>query len=192
VRWAFFPETGRAIFGPRAFSLIELLVALAILAIVGALVIPKFLNLKDNAADRIAQAQIATINSVYKQWVALGGERNGSTSFETIYFLSKLPASPTAVRDCDIGACTDTLGNWGSTTVMLSGIPVLKVPDSYPTNDLPSKCFFSRGGGLAKLKIDRYLWRINVNDARPDPFYLTIKLSNLDENANPSEVTHYE
>jgi len=41
----------------HAFSLIELLVALAILAVISALIIPHFLNVRDSTAERSAQSR---------------------------------------------------------------------------------------------------------------------------------------
>jgi prepilin-type N-terminal cleavage/methylation domain-containing protein len=59
------------------FSLIELLVALAILAIVSALIVPKFLNIGQSAEQIKALKNISELNSTYNQWSATGGQING-------------------------------------------------------------------------------------------------------------------
>jgi prepilin-type N-terminal cleavage/methylation domain-containing protein len=63
------------------FSLIELLVALAILAIVSAIIVPKFLGVRDQAGKVVAQQAVSELNNTYNQWVGLGGQIIGWQSY---------------------------------------------------------------------------------------------------------------
>ena len=60
----------------HAFSLIELLVALAVLAVVAGIIVPKFLNVRNQAAQTIVAQNIAELNATYQKWTALGGSVN--------------------------------------------------------------------------------------------------------------------
>ncbi|MGD0904731.1 MAG: prepilin-type N-terminal cleavage/methylation domain-containing protein [Terracidiphilus sp.] len=55
------------------FSLNELLVALAIIALVAALIVPKFMNVQQAAKDTVAQQMASELNHVYANWVGSGG-----------------------------------------------------------------------------------------------------------------------
>lgn len=62
----------------KGFSLTELLVALGVLAIVAAVIFPRFLNIRNNAADTAAVAMATELNRVYGAWTATGGKINGN------------------------------------------------------------------------------------------------------------------
>jgi prepilin-type N-terminal cleavage/methylation domain-containing protein len=147
-----------------AFSLIELLVALAILAVVSTLVIPKFLALHVKAEDAVARAMMKQLNSTYLQWRALGGEPNDSAPFEVIYFLSKVPDSVTGERDCSVGNCTDTRGKMGSVTVALSGIDIILEDNTYLADkknvqrDSSKNAYMAGWWRLWVIKVDRTIW----------------------------------
>jgi prepilin-type N-terminal cleavage/methylation domain-containing protein len=180
-----------------AFSLIELLVALAILAVVSALIIPKFLNVREAAAERTAQAIVKQINKTYLQWIALGGQRNGSSGFQTLCFLSKFPASSTATRTGDgIGDCSDTKGLYGSTVVSLTGIEVKYFPNNNAPHDevsgvnAPDIMIYGSDGTSLLLKVNRTIWAVALNDSRADPFYIARRFNNIDSSGN-STTTIY-
>jgi prepilin-type N-terminal cleavage/methylation domain-containing protein len=59
---------------PNAFSLIELLVALAVLSIVAAIVVPNYIGLQTQAKDIAAKAMADNLNSTYANWIAAGGQ----------------------------------------------------------------------------------------------------------------------
>lgn len=57
----------------KAFSLIELLLALGVVSLLGALIVPKYLSV-NTQAQAVVAAQIASqLNSTYGQWAASGG-----------------------------------------------------------------------------------------------------------------------
>ena len=58
------------------FSLIELLVALSILAIVAAIVVPRFLNVRQDAELAVMNQNLSELNSEYYKWMNLGGVFN--------------------------------------------------------------------------------------------------------------------
>ncbi|GEM_PF-2099626 len=57
----------------RSFSLIELLVALAVLGTIAAIIIPKFQNVQHQAVQATLAAEVNQIQSSVEQWFALGG-----------------------------------------------------------------------------------------------------------------------
>lgn len=60
-------------FLPRAFSLVELLVALSIVAVVGAIVVPRFLDVRAAAAKQVRESNAKTIQKGISDWFSLGG-----------------------------------------------------------------------------------------------------------------------
>lgn len=108
------------------FSLIELLVALSILAVVAAIIVPRFLNVRQNAALTTAQAQAKIVSHSVQQWLSLGGKctegaagvGDTKTASEILDFLATSKSG--AARD-PIAAdkCTDSSGNFGSGTISL-------------------------------------------------------------------------
>jgi hypothetical protein len=109
-----------------------------------------------------------------------------------VYILSSAD-SVTGTRDCNIGACTDTRGKFGSTTVVLSGIDVVDVTAAAIKSmiALPDKCVYGNAVSNAVLKVGRDIWSIGLDDARTDPFYLVLKRSDYDQNLNYSGQINY-
>jgi prepilin-type N-terminal cleavage/methylation domain-containing protein len=103
------------------FSLIELLVALSILAVVAAIIVPRFLNVRSQAAATTSQAQQQELQSDIQKWVSLGGT-GGSGDNNAGDFLGLLTetASGTPPTRTAVGALGDSSGNFGSTSVSLS------------------------------------------------------------------------
>jgi len=63
-----------------AFSLIELLVALSILAVVAAIVVPRFLDIQRQAKDTVAAQMASQLNHTYAEWIASGGSVGGNVA----------------------------------------------------------------------------------------------------------------
>lgn len=74
------------------FSLIELLVALSILAVVAAIIVPRFLNVRSQAASTTTEAQRKVIQNAVQQFLALGGTNTNNSALNSgnvLYFLSQ-------------------------------------------------------------------------------------------------------
>jgi type II secretory pathway pseudopilin PulG len=61
-------------------------VALAILAVVTALVLPKFLDVRKQSVLAVADKNLAELNAVYQQWYTLGGRPNGLPPPKSLLF----------------------------------------------------------------------------------------------------------
>jgi prepilin-type N-terminal cleavage/methylation domain-containing protein len=57
----------------NAFSLIELLVALSILSVVAAIIVPKYINLRAQANAAALQETVDQLNRTLSSWIDLGG-----------------------------------------------------------------------------------------------------------------------
>jgi prepilin-type N-terminal cleavage/methylation domain-containing protein len=75
----------------HAFSLIELLVALAVLGVVATIVVPKFLGLREQAQSTAAQQIQKEINVTYANWKAAGGTESRVPNFQKIYEMLTKP-----------------------------------------------------------------------------------------------------
>jgi prepilin-type N-terminal cleavage/methylation domain-containing protein len=83
------------------FSLIELLVALAILAVVSAIIVSRFLALRTTAQQQVIDTNLAAISNAATQWQTLGGIGPAPTDpnrgFYVVEFLSQ-PGNPADPR----------------------------------------------------------------------------------------------
>lgn len=81
----------------QGFSLIELLVALAILSVVAAIIVPKFLNVRQQAQDTVVQNNLKEITNQKNAWMDAGGIAPPTTDalapFHVLEFLSQ-PGNP--------------------------------------------------------------------------------------------------
>jgi len=59
----------------KAFSLIELLVALSVLAIVAAIIVPRFMTVRQQAQDIAATQKLSEINNIKSIFFSMGGRR---------------------------------------------------------------------------------------------------------------------
>lgn len=91
----------------RGFSLIELLVAIGILAIVAGVVVPKFLNVQSQAEDTVAKQIQSELNTTYANWKASGGTVTGIPYGSTLLYQLYAP----------IGSSTKTISADGTCTV---------------------------------------------------------------------------
>jgi prepilin-type N-terminal cleavage/methylation domain-containing protein len=57
-----------------AFSLIELLVALSVVALVAAIIVPQFMTVQKQAQDTVAQQMASELNHTFANWQASGGQ----------------------------------------------------------------------------------------------------------------------
>jgi prepilin-type N-terminal cleavage/methylation domain-containing protein len=71
----------------KGFSLIELLVALSILAVVAAIIVPRFLNVRTQASAATARASLQEFQNIARQFVSLGGTINGTATASDLLFV---------------------------------------------------------------------------------------------------------
>ena len=131
------------------FSLIELLVALSILAVVAAIIVPRFLNVRQNAAQTTAQAQAKLVSHSIQQWMSLGGvcsDASGASqasASDILSFISNVSTSavrsPAVSSATKVNNCYDSVGTFGSVTISLQ---ISSTGDS-------TKQGFNFGGGTA-------------------------------------------
>lgn len=127
-----------------AFSLIELLVALSILAVVAAIIVPRFLNVRQSAQDTAAAHTVVEVNNLYNQWVALGGTVGTGTGANVIDFLCRVGSTTSAtranlvttsnpVRDAtgSFGSGNIQIGGAGTCSSIASGLPLAGTADGF-------------------------------------------------------------
>ena len=98
------------------FSLIELLVALSILAVVAAIIVPRFLNVRSQAAKTTAEAQKKVIEHAVQQFLALGGTNTNNSALNSgnvLYFLNQSSTSRTGTN------ISDSTGSFSSNSISL-------------------------------------------------------------------------
>jgi len=130
-----------------AFSLIELLVALSILAVVAAVIVPRFLNVRSQAAATVLAAQLAQLNHTYNQWTSLGGADGGDSGINVLQFLST-PSDGTPSRSAGT-LCADSAGNFGSGTVSLTATVDTTTRSNNINVSLPDGFYKNAAGGAA-------------------------------------------
>jgi prepilin-type N-terminal cleavage/methylation domain-containing protein len=89
----------------QAFSLTELLVALGIIAVVAAIVVPRFLAVQASAQETTEAENVRTINRTFAVWEAAGGYAGANA--KTSEVLRAIGAQPGDVMTIDSGT-TDT------------------------------------------------------------------------------------
>lgn len=134
----------------RSFSLIELLTALSILAIVAGIIVPQYLNVVQQARQQVVDTNLSELSHQTQMWQSLGGVRaiqtypaNQYEAFKMIQFLSTPSngALPQRGHEGDPTYPTDSLGPGGSYTVTVSAttgaltdIPTATSGDGYYAN----------------------------------------------------------
>jgi type II secretory pathway pseudopilin PulG len=68
----------------RAFSLIDLLVAIGVISIVAAVIVPKFLNVQQHSKDTIATQISSELNTTYANWKGSGGTITGTSAYGSV------------------------------------------------------------------------------------------------------------
>jgi prepilin-type N-terminal cleavage/methylation domain-containing protein len=88
---------------PSAFSLTELLIAIALLGLVAAILIPRFLNIQAQAQDAVAQQMASQLNTVYANWKAAGGVVTfPATTSDILYVLTSSASSKVTQSGIDV------------------------------------------------------------------------------------------
>lgn len=146
------------------FSLIELLVALSILAVVSALIVPKFLGVRANAQQLVLDANLKEYNNAVSMWQALGGQRatnpDSNEAFKLVKFLSTQGSSTDPKRGFNGSDSntypTDSMGTGGSYTVSVNATVADGTPSSSSANGYYAKTNLA-GTSATKSDINLYV-----------------------------------
>jgi prepilin-type N-terminal cleavage/methylation domain-containing protein len=109
----------------KGFSLIELLVALSILAVVAAIIVPKFLGINVQAGNTAAQNQASELAKACYNWVGAGGMVTGNpTAGDWLLLLSSTGTNPPTQRTIDAAPnqLIDNTNTINSQTIGLNNI----------------------------------------------------------------------
>jgi len=141
------------------FSLIELLVALSILAVVAAIIVPRFLNVRTNAAQSAAAQNMREVQGLCQKFIALGGTNGGTAGTfvaagDMLNYISgnggtrSMTAAGVAQTPAALGNACDSSGTMSSGIISLSPAPT--VPGTYPTS-AATIAALGAGFGVSKL-----------------------------------------
>lgn len=97
----------------KAFTLIEILLVVAIIGLLAAIGIPAFLNSQQNAQDEMKDINIAAVNAAKDQWAIINNKASGTAVVWT-NISPYIGNSVTNQAGLTIGGCTITIGNVGT------------------------------------------------------------------------------
>jgi prepilin-type N-terminal cleavage/methylation domain-containing protein len=147
----------------RGFSLIELLVALSIIAIVAATIVPRFMNVRFQAAETMGDAQMKEFASAYQKFISLGGT-GSANSGEVLNFLAQQPTAVGTARTT-VGAMVDSSGAFGSTVISLSVTPISTTTTPTTATSTPGWYTSAATGGTAYFTSNGILWTVTTTVA---------------------------
>ncbi len=97
-----------------AFTLVEVMIVVAIIALLAAVGIPSFLNSRQGAETNMKGVNVSTINAAKDQWAILNNQAAG-TSVSWNDIADYVGGGITSQSDLDIGGCSITLNDIGTT-----------------------------------------------------------------------------
>jgi prepilin-type N-terminal cleavage/methylation domain-containing protein len=129
----------------KAFSLIELLVALGILAIAAAIIVPAYLNVQSQAKATVIQQMADQLNKTYADWRAAGGIVSGVPHGSMILDVLGTPSSNGVLRSITSPSNDATVSdNNLSSTISIqlpAGTPNLDPSVTAPTDTVVSTSY---------------------------------------------------
>ncbi len=97
----------------KAFTLIEILIVVAIIGLLAAVGIPAFRNSQQNAQDEIKDINVAAVNAAKDQWAIINNKTTGTAVVWT-NIAPYIGNSITNQSGLTVSGCAITLGNIGT------------------------------------------------------------------------------
>lgn len=97
----------------KGFTLVEILIVVAIIALLAAVGVPAFLNSRENAALKMKEVNIDTVNGAKDQWAILNNRGIG-TPVTWDYIDDYIGGGVTSLSDLDIDGDSITINNVGT------------------------------------------------------------------------------
>ena len=97
----------------NAFTLIEMLIVVAIIGLIAAVGIPAYRNAQNNAEDNIRSVNISAVNAAKDQWAIMNNKSNGTAVVWT-NIADYIGNSITNLAGLTVDGRAITLGNIGT------------------------------------------------------------------------------
>lgn len=97
----------------KAFTLVEILIVVAILGLLAAVGVPSFIGARQGAQENMKEMNIATVNAAKEQWAIINNKATGTTVNWTD-IAQYIGNNVTSITNLNVGSYTLTIGNVGT------------------------------------------------------------------------------
>jgi len=157
------------------FSLIELLVALSILAVVAAIIVPRFLNVRTSASQTAGMANMKEFQNMIRNFIALGGQIGATpVAGDIANFISGNGGTrgTATTSGTALGNVNDSSGTMGSFTIVFNPAPTVPGTAIDPTKSstFPTSAGFYVSAKTAGASVYYYdgngsVWTLTVDSS---------------------------